>query len=99
MTIIGHNGGPPLHKLTSKQKVELIRRIMEMTDLTPAQKCIGVGIVVESGSDGMAEVTTKRLQVFASVNDRETVYRATKILQSKSVVEPIKEKGSRTVSV
>ena len=90
---LGHNGGPLLHKLTTKQKVELIRRIMEMPDLTAAQKCVGVGIVVEADREGSAEVTTKRLQAFASVSDRETVYRATKVLATKNVIQTIKEKG------
>src|SRR5690606_39514966 len=93
MSGIGHNGGPTLQKLTTKQKVELIRRIMEMPDLTAAQKCVGVGIVVEADREGSAEVTTKRLQAFASVSDRETVYRATKVLATKNVIQTIKEKG------
>ncbi len=90
---IGDNGGPKLEKFTAKHKIERIREVLGM-DITAAQKCVGIGIVVEADTDGIAaELTTKRLQTMASVSDRETVYRATKVLKEESVAEPIKIKG------
>jgi Fe2+ or Zn2+ uptake regulation protein len=90
---IGDNGGPPLQKFTAKHKVDRIREVLEM-DITSSQKCVGIGIIVEADGDGIAaELSTKRLQTFASVSDRETVYRATKVLKEESVAEAIKVKG------
>ena len=90
---IGDNGGPPLQKFTAKHKLDRIREVLDM-DITAQQKCVGVGIIVEADADGIAaELSTKRLQTFASVSDRETVYRATKVLKQESVAEAIKVKG------
>jgi hypothetical protein len=90
---IGDNGGPPLQKFTAKHKVDRIREVLEM-DITPSQKCVGIGIIVEADGDGIAaELSTKRLLTYASVSDRETVYRATKVLKEQSVAEAIKVKG------
>jgi hypothetical protein len=90
---IGDNGGPPLQKFTAKHKIDRIREVLDM-DITAHQKCVGVGIIVEADADGIAaELSTKRLQTFASVSDRETVYRATRVLEDKEVTKAIKVKG------
>ena len=90
---IGHNGGPRIEKFTAKNKIDRIRDLLEM-DITATQKCVGIGIVVEADTDGIAaEISTKRLQTFASVSDRETVYRATKVLEEEAVAKAIKVKG------
>lgn len=90
---IGDNGGPKLEKFTAAKKIDRIREVLEM-DITAHQKCVGVGIIVEADTDGIAaELSTKRLQTFASVSDRETVYRATKVLKEEQVAEAIKVKG------
>jgi Fe2+ or Zn2+ uptake regulation protein len=89
----GHNGGPPLQKFTAKHKVERIREVLEM-DITAAQKCVGIGIVVEADTDWITpELSTDKLRHYASVKDRETVYRATKQLTAQHVVNPIREEG------
>lgn len=90
---IGDNGGPKMEKFTAAKKIDRIREVLEM-DITAHQKCVGVGIIVEADTDGIAaELSTKRLQTFASVSDRETVYRATKVLKEEQVAEAIKVKG------
>jgi hypothetical protein len=90
---IGDNGGPKIEKFTAKNKIDRIREVLDM-DITAHQKCVGVGIIVEADSDGIAaELSTKRLQTFASVSDRETVYRATRVLEDKDVTKAIKVKG------
>jgi hypothetical protein len=94
---IGHNGGPPLDErpetLTAKGKLQRIEAIIERDDLTAAQKCVGVGIVVKADRDGIAEAKTQELMNFASVKDRETVFRATKTLDDKEIIEKANKKG------
>jgi hypothetical protein len=90
---IGHNGGPPLLPLTAKTKLECIQSILERTDLTAAQKCIGAGIVLEADKEWVAEVKTPDLQRYASAKDRETVFRATKELDKKGIVSKSSAKG------
>lgn len=81
-----HNGGPPSLPLTAKTKLECIQSILEREDLTAAQKCIGAGIVLEADREWSAEVKTPTLQRYASVKDRETVFRATRELDKKAIV-------------
>lgn len=88
---IGHNNPPPA--LTAKVKLQRIEAIIERVDLTAAQKCVGVGIVVKADRDGVAEAKTQELMTFASVKDRETVFRATKTLHEKEVVEKANKPG------
>ena len=94
----GHNGGPPLEDrlsepLTAKGKLQRIEAIIERVDLTAAQKCVGVGLVVKADRDGIAEAKTQELMTFASVKDRETVFRATRTLDEKEIVEKANKKG------
>jgi hypothetical protein len=91
MTEIGHNKPP--EPLTARAKLERIQAIVEREDLTAAQKCIGVGIVVKANRDGVSEVKTRELQQFASAKDRETVFRATATLHSKEVIEKANRPG------
>src|SRR5688572_5041890 len=94
MSEIGHNGGPPLQKFTAKRKIERIKEVLGMHDISAAQKCIGVGIICEADGDWITpELSTAELQRYASVKDRETVYRATKKLTAGEVVNPIREEG------
>ena len=88
---VGDNNPPPA--LTAKVKLARIESIIERGDLTAAQKCIGVGIVVKANRDGVAEAKTQELMNFASVRDRETVFRATKILHELEVLEKANKPG------
>jgi hypothetical protein len=88
---IGHNNPP--EPLTAKVKLQRIEAIIERKDLSAAQKCVGVGIVVKADRDGVAEAKTQELMDFASVKDRETVFRATKTLHDKEIVEKANKKG------
>lgn len=74
---IGHNGGPPLKAFTRKAKLERIRDVLEDAALTAIQKCIGIGIIMRADPDGFSEVGTEDLRKYASVKDRETVFKAT----------------------
>ena len=56
---VGDNNPPPA--LTAKVKLARIESIIERGDLTAAQKCIGVGIVVKANRDGVAEAKTQEL--------------------------------------
>lgn len=91
---IGDNGGPRLEpRFTPKRKLARIQDILEM-DITAAQKCVGIGIVVQADEEGVSsDLPTRRLLAFASVADPETVYRATKVLKAQHVAEPVKVKG------
>lgn len=90
---IGDNGGPPFQKFTARQKLEHITRVLEM-DITAAQKCVGIGIIVEADTDWITpELSTERLRQFANVKDRETVYKATKKLSEHEVVRAQKVEG------
>jgi hypothetical protein len=90
---IGDNGGPRLQKFTAKQKVERIKEVLDM-DITAAQKCVGVAVICEADTDWITpELSTADLQRYASVKDRETVYRAVEKLKAGDVVNPVREKG------
>ena len=89
----GSNGGPPDLPLNARTKLECIRSIVERADLTSPQKCIGVGIVLNAEKDWRAEVKTAQLQLYASVKDRETVFRATKALDDKAIVSKDSKPG------
>lgn len=90
---IGDNGGPSIQKFTARQKLEHITRVLEM-DITAAQKCVGIGIIVEADTDWITpELSTERLRQFANVKDRETVYKATKKLSEHDVVRAQKVEG------
>lgn len=88
-----HNGGPPDLPLTAKTKLECIKSILEREDLSAAQKCIGAGIVLEADREWSAEVKTPTLQRYASVKDRETVFRATRELDKKAVISKSSNRG------
>ena len=88
----GHNGGPPL-AFTAKVKLERIKHIVERQDLTSAQKCVGIGIVVSADREWVAEVKTSQLQTMASVKDKETVFKATKTLTEKELIEKAHSRG------
>lgn len=89
----GHNGGPPIRKLTSKHKVERIKEVLDM-DISAAQKCIGIRIIADADTDGITpELSTEDLKRSASVKDRVTVYRATQKLDEKKVAKAVKEDG------
>lgn len=89
----GHNGGPPIQKLTAKNKVERIKEVLDM-DISAAQKCVGIRIIADADTDGITpELSTEDLKRAASVRDRETVYRATRKLDEKKVAKPVKEEG------
>ena len=93
MAEIGHNGGPPFQKLTAKHKLEQISRVMDL-DVTAAQKCVGIGIIMEADTDWITpELSTERLRQYANVKDRETVYKATKELTKHEVVRAQKVDG------
>jgi len=63
-------------------------------DISATQKCVGIGIIVEADSDGIAsEISTAKLQLFASAKDRETVYRATRVLQTREIASSLKNNG------
>jgi hypothetical protein len=79
MAEIGHNGGPPIEPLC--------------TDITSAQKCVGIAIVVLAAKDGITAIGTRELQACASAKDRETVFRATKKLQELSFIRKESERG------
>jgi hypothetical protein len=87
-----HNGGPPL-AFTAKVKLERIQHIVERTDLTSAQKCVGIGIVVSADKEWVAEVKTAQLQTMASVKDKETVFKATKKLAEIELIAKAHAKG------
>lgn len=92
-TKLGHNGGPKIEKFTASKKLERITKVLEM-DISATQKCVGIGIIVEADSDGVAsEISTAKLQLFASAKDRETVYRATRVLQSREIATSLKNNG------
>ena len=93
MAHIGDNGGPPDLPLTAKTKLECIQSILERSDLTAAQKCIGAGIVLEADREWVSEVKTPDLQRYASAKDRETVFRATRELDKKGVVSKSSARG------
>lgn len=90
---MGDNGGPPLETFTAKSKLEQLRWLMERADLTSAQKCIGVAIVLFCQKDGTAFLPTKEIQRLASTRDRETVFRATKRLQEVSFIRKVSDRG------
>ena len=82
----GHNGGPPVEPLTPTTKLEHIQDIVSRRDLTAAQKCIGVGIVLAAGRDRLASVRTHDLMLAASASDRATVFKATRHLQDVKLI-------------
>jgi hypothetical protein len=91
---LGDNGGPPLQKLTSKKKIERIKEVLDMEKLSAAQKCVGIAIVCEADADWITpELSTADLQRYASVKDRETVYRATRQLDERKVANAVKTEG------
>lgn len=90
---IGNNGGPPDTPFTYKTKLECINGILERTDLTAAQKCVGIKIVVESDKEWGAEVNTETLRTAASVKDRETVFRATRTLDQIGIISKSSTRG------
>lgn len=87
------NGGPPSVPLTPKAKLECIRGILERADLTSIQKCTGVGLVVSADKEWTAEVKTADLQRMSSAKDRETVFRATRVLDDKAIIHKASSKG------
>jgi len=89
----GDNGGPPSIPLTAKTKLECIKNILDREDLTSAQKCVGVGIIAHADREWTAEVKTRELQRFASADDRETVFRATKKLDAAGLIAKAHGKG------
>jgi hypothetical protein len=92
MTGKGHNGGPPL-AFTAKVKLERIQHIVERSDLTSAQKCVGIGIVVSADKEWTADVRTGQLMSMASVKDKETVFKATKKLADIELIAKAHSKG------
>lgn len=97
---IGDNGGPPLapsQKLSAKIKLIRIQQMLERTDLTAAQKCVGIGIVTSADQDGNAHITTPQLQTFSSSKDRDTVFRATKKLAEVNLVKKTSSQGKAGV--
>ena len=80
---IGHNNPPSA--LSSKTKLERIRYLLERSDLTAAQKCVGIGIVVTADREWVSEAKTADLMRMASAKDRDTVFRATKALGDKDI--------------
>ena len=93
MADLGHNGGPPLLTLTPKSKIECVRAILMRSDLTSAQKCVGVSLIVVADKDWSAEASTEDLKRMASAKDKETVFRATKALVDKKVIAKTSARG------
>lgn len=83
----------PPKPLTASLKLEHIEAIIQREDLTAAQKCVGVGIVVKADKNGVSEAKTHELQRFASVSDRETVFRATRRLHEGQIIEKANRPG------
>jgi hypothetical protein len=95
---IGDNGGPPLEakpetKLSAKIKLIRIQHLLERSDLSSTQKCIGIGIIAAANMDGEAKISTRTLQLFATAKDRETIFRATKKLEDVGVVKKTSRQG------
>lgn len=89
----GHNGGPPMVPLTAKTKLECIRGVLARADLSAAQKCIGAMMIVQADREWSAEMKTAELQQAASAKDRETVFRATKVLDEKGIISKSSARG------
>lgn len=88
-----HNGGPPAETLTLKRKIDCARAILQRTDLTSAQKCVGLWLVIQSDKDWTSEARTSDLQQAASAKDRETVFRATRDLDAKGIIAKASGRG------
>jgi hypothetical protein len=88
-----HNGGPPPINLTPSTKLECIQSVLDRGDLTAAQKCVGVGLIVAADKEWVSEVGTEDLKRMASIKDRETVFNATKRLDDLGVVSKQSKRG------
>jgi hypothetical protein len=88
-----HNGGPPRIPFTPATKLECIKAIVERTDLTSAQKCVGVGLIVTADREWTSFAKTEDLRRMASVKDRETVFAATRTLDQKGIVSKEAKRG------
>lgn len=89
--MIGHNQPPP--SFSAKLKLERIKHIVERNDLTSSQKCAGIGLVCAADREWAANVKTAELMQMASAKDKETVFRATKALRSKGLIEKASARG------
>lgn len=89
--MIGHNK-PPV-AFTPSVKIERIMDILDRADLTAMQKCAGIGLVCLAERNWTAKATRHDLQRMTSAKDKETVFRATKALRAKGVIEKVSERG------
>src|SRR5690606_8842858 len=64
---------------------------MGREDMSAVQKCVGAQIILDADRDWSSRVKTGVLKRAASVKDRETVFRATRFLDSSGVIS--KESG------
>jgi hypothetical protein len=90
---IGHNGGPPLHALTWKQRRELLEEIIWARNLSSGQKCIAFAIVVLGDENGEASLGAEDLKRIASINKRDTVFAAKKNLEAQGFIEKVNVPG------
>ena len=44
---VGDNGGPPIQKLTARNKIERIKEVLDM-DINGTQKLIGIRIIADA---------------------------------------------------
>jgi len=90
---LNHNGGPSLEGMTLKRKLECARAILDRSDLTSTQKCVGLWMVVQADKEWTTEARTAELLRAASAKDRETVFKATRELDAKGIIAKSSVRG------
>jgi hypothetical protein len=88
-----HNGGPPLEGLSKKKQLELVTKLIWLPDLTAAQKVIAIAVVVLSAETGEVELGASDLKTIASVNKRDTVFEAKKVLEDRGIIQKSPTRG------